>query len=395
MLTIPVEPPDKRSTTFVQLEFHPNATRTATAISKLSMQFKSKQRMWKATQKVTLWCSIVRCNQRAHFRERRTAMKSVMNQPQVDTAHDPRDSSRPDIHHGHRSIVRSKSKISEKAGSTYVRNSGGAHLNRNESKLKFRRNHILTPRKNEFRNCRSLSENYRNTKYRVGISNQEVRTYAYDRRHSNCFRGNRPPVLPGDTSSDSFPGLPLRTSLALRTLVLCTSSALRTFSGLALHTLTLEPRYLRMYLSTLVLRTTLAYSTYLNSCDRLQADRSSRAGFSLPCWQICPSSYQLNSDSSRQHITWKLVSNWFQSAAAHITHGQYKDEISLSPPKPNNASWGYHSVYTPVGLGEVLHVWSFTHNRANFNTFTILVKGDATTYPWPASFDEVGATNNE
>ena len=278
--------------------------------------------------------------------------------------------------------------------STNIRNSGRARLNKNELKYKIRRYHFSTPRENKFRNGLFLSGIYRNTKSRAGISNQEVGTYAHDRRHSNSFRGNRPPVLPGDTSSDSFPGLPLRTSLALRTLVLCTSSALCTFSGLALHTLTLEPRYLRMYLSTLVLRTTLAYSTYLNSCDRLQAD-TSRAGFSPPCWQICPSSYQLNSDSSRKHITWKLVSNWFQSAAAHITHGQYKDKISLSPPKPNNASWGYHSVYTPVGLGEVLHVWSFTHNRANFNTFTILVKGDATTDPWPASFDEVGATNNE
>ena len=78
-----------------------------------------------------------------------------------------------------------------------------------------------------------------------------------------------------------------------------------------------------------------------------------------------------------------------------MTHCQHEIELSLSFTRPNNASWGYHSVYTPVGLGEVLHVWSFTHNRANFNTFTILVKGDATTYPWPASFDEVGATNNE
>ena len=135
------------------------------------MQFKRKQRMWKATPKVTIRCFIVRCDQRARFRERRTAMKSVMNQPQVDTAHDPRDSSRPDIHHGHRSIVRLKSKISEKVGSTYVRNSGGSHLNKNESKLKLQKNHILTPRKNEFRNCRSLSENYRKAKFEADISN--------------------------------------------------------------------------------------------------------------------------------------------------------------------------------------------------------------------------------
>ena len=382
----------------MQRGFHPDTTRTTTAISTLSMQFERKQRMWKATPKVTIRCFIVRCNQRAHFRERRTAMKAVMNQPQGDTAHDPRDSSRPDIHHGHSSIVWPKSKISEKVGSTYVQNSGRSRLNRNKPKHKFRRNHILAPRKNEFRNCRSVSENYRKAKFKAGISKQELRTYVYDRRHSNSSHGNRPrllhTVLSGDTSRDSFPGLPLRTSLALRTLVLCTSSALRTFSGLALHTLTLEPRYLRMYLSTLMLRTTLADSTYLNSCDRWQAD-TSRAGFSPPCWQICPSSYQLNSDSPRKHIRWETVPNLFQSATAHATNGQYKDEISLSSPKPNNASWGYHSVYTPVGLGEVLHVWSFTPNRVTSNTFTILEKGDATTYPWLASFDEVGATNNE
>ena len=74
---------------------------------------------------------------------------------------------------------------------------------------------------------------------------------------------------------------------------------------------------------------------------------------------------------------------------------QHGDELSLSPPKPNNASWGYHSVSTPVGLGEVLHVWSITPNRVTFNTMTILSKGDATTYPWPAPFDGVGATENE
>ena len=75
---------------------------------------------------------------------------------------------------------------------------------------------------------------------------------------------------------------------------------------------------------------------------------------------------------------------------------QHGDELSLSPPKPNNASWGYnHSVSTPVGLGEVLHVWSITRNRVTFNTMTILSKGDATTYPWPAPFDGVGATENE
>ena len=93
MLAIPVEPPDKRTTTFVQRGFHPDASRTTTAISKLSMQFKRKQRMWKATPKVTIRCFIVRCDQRAHFRERRTATQSVMNQLQFASAHDPRDSS--------------------------------------------------------------------------------------------------------------------------------------------------------------------------------------------------------------------------------------------------------------------------------------------------------------
>ena len=178
-------------------------------------------------------------------------MKSVMNQPQVDTAHDPRDSSRPDIHHGHSSIVRSKSKISEKVWSTSVRNSGRPLLNRNESKLKFRRNHILAPRKNEFRNYRSVSENYRKAKFEAGISKQELRTYVYDQRHSNSFRGTRPPrwptVLYPDNSLDSFvdmslsiwlihklrhkftcmyqPTFALRTTSAFPGLALCTTMA--------------------------------------------------------------------------------------------------------------------------------------------------------------------------
>ena len=89
MLAIPAEPPDKRTITFVQREFHPDATRTATATSKMPMQFKRIQRMSKATPKVTICCSMVRCNQSAHFKERRTATQSVMNQIQFAAAHDP------------------------------------------------------------------------------------------------------------------------------------------------------------------------------------------------------------------------------------------------------------------------------------------------------------------
>ena len=202
MLAIPAEPPDKRTTTFVQREFHPDATRTATATSKMPMQFKRIQRMSKATPKVTIRCSIVRFDQRAHFRERRTATQSVMKQLQFASAHDPRDSSYPDSHHGHshRSIVRSISKFSEKVGSTYMQNSGGSRLNRNELKHKFRSDHILPPRKNEFWNCRFLSGNYRNAKFEVGISKQELRTYAYNRRHSNSLSGNRPPHHVGPRS---------------------------------------------------------------------------------------------------------------------------------------------------------------------------------------------------
>ena len=99
-------------------------------------------------------------------------------------------------------------------------------------------------------------------------------------------------------------------------------------------------------------------------------------------------------------LTWhrdmKLTTNQFQSASAHMTLCQQEIEISLSFTRPNNASWGYnHSVTTPVGLREVPHVWSITPNRVTFNTMKILSKGDATTYPWPAPFDGVGATENE
>ena len=95
-------------------------------------------------------------------------------------------------------------------------------------------------------------------------------------------------------------------------------------------------------------------------------------------------------------LTWhrdmKLTTNQFQSASAHMTLCQQEIEISLSFTRPNNASWGYHSVYTPVGLGKVLPVCSSTLNRVTFNTITIMSKGGATTCPWPAPFDGVGAT---
>ena len=92
----------------------------------------------------------------------------------------------------------------------------------------------------------------------------------------------------------------------------------------------------------------------------------------------------------------KPATNRFQYAPAHATLCQCENERSLSHPKLNNASWGYnHSIHTPLGLGEVLPLWPFTPNRVTSDTFTILEKGDATTYPWPASFDEVGAPNNE
>ena len=91
-----------------------------------------------------------------------------------------------------------------------------------------------------------------------------------------------------------------------------------------------------------------------------------------------------------------LATNQSHFASAHMTPSQHENELSLSPPKPNNASWGYnHSVSTPVGLGEVLNVWSITPNRVTFNTITISSNGDATTYPWPVPFDGVGATTNE
>ena len=156
------------------------------------------------------------------------------------------------------------------------------------------------------------------------------------------------------------------------------------------------------------LRTTLAYSTYPTLCDWLPL-HSSRADNSLSYWQIVPSSYPLHSDRSRAQITWNSENtstncyihcpstrlslcfsfcfsscirfcssllqstltfeprwqrdaqpntNQFQVAPAHTTLGQHENELSLSPPKLNNASWGYHSVSTPVGLGEVLHEWS-------------------------------------
>ena len=64
----------------------------------------------------------------------------------------------------------------------------------------------------------------------------------------------------------------------------------------------------------------------------------------------------------------QLATNQFQSASAHMTHCQHETELSLSFTRPNNASWGYHSVSAPVGLGEVLHVRSSTINRVTFST---------------------------
>ena len=89
------------------------------------------------------------------------------------------------------------------------------------------------------------------------------------------------------------------------------------------------------------------------------------------------------------------ITNQSQFASAYTTLCQHGNELSLSPPNLNNASWGYHSVTTPVGLREVLHVWSITPNRVTFNAISISSNGDATTYPWPAPFDGVGATENE
>ena len=63
--------------------------------------------------------------------------------------------------------------------------------------------------------------------------------------------------------------------------------------------------------------------------------------------------------------------NQLQVAPAHITLGQHGNELSLSPTILNNASWGYHSKCTPVGLGEVLRVWSFPPNRVIFSTICV------------------------
>ena len=174
-----------------------------------------------------------------------------------------------------------------------------------------------------------------------------------------------------------------------------------------------------------------AYSTYPTICDRLLF-HSSRADIPLSYWQIVTSSYLLHLNSPREQNTWNTeniltncyshcpsacfrlcygfsfsfcisscssllqfiptveprwhrdtppVINQFQVAPAHTTLGQHENEPSLSHTKPNNASWGYHSVYTPVGLGEVLPVCSSTLNRVTFNTIAILSKGYATTYP--------------
>ena len=201
-----------------------------------------------------------------------------------------------------------------------MQKSGRSPINGNVSKCKFWSDHSLTG-KYVFRNGYLFTRIYLHTKLGAVTYKQELRTYAYDRRHSNSLRGNRSPRWPTvqypDTSSDSFFGIvlyldnsiPSFFGMSLSTWLVhnlvhkCTSMylatfALRTmlaFSGLALRTTIMAYWYLRTYLSTVPLRTKLAYSTYPTLWYRLLL-HSSGADISLSYWQTVPSSYPLHSD---------------------------------------------------------------------------------------------------
>ena len=192
---------------------------------------------------------------KGHSRGRQIGMKFVTNQLQFAAAHNPRDSLRPDSHYGHRSIVRSISRSLEKFGSTDMRKSERSTINGNVLKCKFQ--YDRSTGKCVFRNGYFYTRFYLQAKLRAVTYKQELRTYTYDRRHSNSLSGNRPPsrhtVL--YNSIHSFFGMSLwiwlvhklghkLTSIYLPTSALRTTSA---FPGLALCT-TMAYCYLRTYL---------------------------------------------------------------------------------------------------------------------------------------------------
>ena len=106
VIAVPVKPPDKQTLTNKQpgrIHFILMLLPTATAISKqikLLKQFNGKQRRCKVTPKFPKRCFIVRGDHRGQFREQRTG-KFVASQQSSTPAHYPRDSLRPDSHHGH------------------------------------------------------------------------------------------------------------------------------------------------------------------------------------------------------------------------------------------------------------------------------------------------------
>ena len=191
--------------------------RTTTAISKqieVLKQFNGKQRrMCKVTPEVLTRCFIVRGDHRSHFSGRRKGIKFVTNQHHFATAHYPRDSLRPDSHHGHRSSVWSNSRSFEKFGSYDMQKSGQLLINGNVSTCKFQCDR--STEKYVFRNGYLFTRIYLQAKSRAVTYKQELRTCVYDRRHSNSFHGTRPPcwptVLYPDNSLDSFTDMSLST----------------------------------------------------------------------------------------------------------------------------------------------------------------------------------------
>ena len=161
-----------------------------------------------------------------------------------------------------------------------MRKSGRLHINGNASKRNLQCDRSTGTY--VFRNGYPFTRIYPQAKLRAATYKQELRTYVHDRRYSNNCRGIRSPSWPAvlypDNPLDSFVDMSLSTWLVhklghkftcmyLPTFALRTTSA---FPGLALCT-TMAYWYLRTYLSTLPLRTTLTLSRVSGSLPAKRA----------------------------------------------------------------------------------------------------------------------------